>query len=72
MEHILDRELVALFSDEATLSFDEMLRLALVLPILCSAALATKNSRVEMASIPLTGVLARTSSGVAKALISLF
>ena len=32
MEQVLDRELVALFSDDMTLSFDEMLRLAPLLP----------------------------------------
>ena len=32
MEHVLDRELVALFSDNVTLSHDEMLKLAPHLP----------------------------------------
>ena len=32
MEHVLDRELVAVFSNDGTLEFDEMLRLAPLLP----------------------------------------
>ena len=32
MEHVLDRELVAVFSDEAGFSFEQMLDLAGVLP----------------------------------------
>ena len=32
MEHVLDRELVAVFSDESTLTVDQMLDLATVLP----------------------------------------
>ena len=32
MEHVLDRELVAVFSDDVTLTLDEMLDLAPVLP----------------------------------------
>jgi len=32
MEHVLDRELVAVFSDEASLTFHQMLDLATVLP----------------------------------------
>ena len=36
MEHVLDRQLVAVFSDDVSLSFDEMIRLAPVLPPPCS------------------------------------
>ena len=32
MEHVLDRELVAVFSNDGTLEFDEMLKLAPHLP----------------------------------------
>ena len=32
IEHVLDRELVAVFSNDGTLEFDEMLRLAPLLP----------------------------------------
>ena len=32
MEHVLDRELVAVFSDDVTLTLDQMLDLAPVLP----------------------------------------
>ena len=32
MEHVLDRELVAVFSDEVGFSFEEMLDLATVMP----------------------------------------
>ena len=32
MEHVLDRELLAVFSDESTLTVDQMLDLATVLP----------------------------------------
>ena len=32
MQHVLDRELVAVFSNDTTLEFDEMLRLAPLLP----------------------------------------
>ena len=32
MEHVLDRELVAVFSDETTLTHEQMLDLATVLP----------------------------------------
>ena len=37
MEHVLDRELVAVFSDNLTLTHDQMLELAPVLPPPCSA-----------------------------------
>ena len=36
MEHVLDRELVAVFSNDLTLTFDQMLELAPVLPPPCS------------------------------------
>ena len=36
MEHVLDRELVAVFSDDVTLTLDQMLELAPVLPPPCS------------------------------------
>ena len=37
MEHVLDRELVPVFSDDLTLTHDQMLELAPVLPPPCSA-----------------------------------
>ena len=37
MEHVLDRELVAVFSDDLTLNHEQMLELAPVLPPPCSA-----------------------------------
>ena len=37
MEHVLDRELVAVFSDDLTLTHAQMLQLAPVLPPPCSA-----------------------------------
>ena len=37
LEHVLDRELVAVFSENLTLTHDQMLELAPVLPPPCSA-----------------------------------
>ena len=36
MEHVLDRELVAVFSDDVTLTVEQMLELAPMLPPPCS------------------------------------
>ena len=45
MEHVLDRELVAMFSDNLTLTQDEMLKLAPPLLALVSREWSTSSSR---------------------------